>query len=251
MKAPELRTDGVLDHAWLARTLALPKNSSLVELDLQTLRQRLLAEDQVTSATLTKHFPDRLIVQITERSPVARVMTRWLDQERALLVARDGVIYAGEGYDPGILQTLPWLDGVKITPIGGHFKPIEGMPIASELLNRARLEAEHLYATWHVVSLARLGSDRKLEVRTRDGLTTIYFSTNDDFFRQLAKLDYITESLAVSANGSKATIDLSLGRDVPVMVTKPNEVPAPAPSHSTPALFTSAFSQSKKFQREF
>ena len=272
MKAPELKTDGVLDDAWLARTLDLPKHASLMELDLQRLRARLLAEDQVVSATLTKQFPDRLIVQITERGPVARVMTNYLGQRKALLVARDGVIYAGEGYDAAIIETLPWLDGIKLVPKGGGFQPIEGMPVAAELLTKARLEADHLYGKWSVLSLARLESDRKLEVRTKDGLEVIYFTTNDDFFRQLAKLDYIDEALATRAPGAKASIDLSLGQDVPVQVAAlPGEVPAgtanvvtarqstrvslpwtqkASDTQSTKALFLLPRSQPQKPQRE-
>ncbi len=237
MRPPELRTDGVLDGAWLLRTLALPEGASLMELDLATLRARLLAESQVAGATLTKHFPDRLVVQITERGPVARVMMQFLGQQKALLVGRDGVIYAGEGYDASILDTLPWLDGVKITPDGGGFQPIAGMNAAAELLGKARLEADHLYAEWNVVSLARLQSDRKLEIRTKDGLRTIYFTTTDDFFRQLAKLDYITEALNAKAPGARAVIDLSLGQDVPVQVAA-LEAEGVRPAHPAPAVRT-------------
>ena len=231
LRAPELRTDGVLDGAWLARTLALPAKTTLLELDLQKLRTRLLAEQQVATATLTKNFPDRLVVTISERNPVARVMTQMLGQKRALLVARDGVIYVGEGYDRATLETLPWLDGVKIVPAGGGFRPIAGMEQAAELLSKARLEAEHLYSTWGVISLARLATDRKLEVRTKDGRVLVYFTTNDDFFRQLAKLDYIADALGSRDPAASAVIDLSLGQDVPVMVTP---APAEEPAASGP-----------------
>lgn len=226
VKPPQLRTDGVLDNAWLARTLALPPKASLIELDLEKLRARVLAEPQVASATLTKSFPDRLIVTISERSPVARVMTQMLGEQRAFVVARDGVIFAGEGYDRSTLDSLPWLDGITIQPAGGGFRPIAGMEIAAELLSKARLEAEHLYNTWAVISLARLQSDHRLEVRTKDGRNLIYFSTDDDFFRQLSKLDYISDAVAARAPDAKATIDLSLGQDVPVMVTASPEAEA-------------------------
>lgn len=234
MKAPELHTDGVLDDAWLTRTLALPKNTSLVELDLGALRARLMADRQVINATLTKHFPDRLIVQLSERSPVARVMTRWMGQERRLLAARDGVLYEGTGYKEALLDTLPWLAGVKITPDGANFKPIAGMDVAAELLAKAQLEAQDLYASWGVISLAKLDSDHKIQVQTKNGCT-VYFSTNDDFFHQLARLDYIAEQLG-RVPGATATIDLTLGTDVPVRVTPPAETdPAAKPGAATAA----------------
>jgi cell division protein FtsQ len=149
MKAPELRTDGVLDEAWLTRTLALPPKSSLIELDLQKLRTRLLADDQVVSAELTRNFPDRLIVKISERSPVARIMTQWRGQMQPLLVARDGVLYVGNNYHPDLLATLPWLDGVSITAEGGKPRPIAGMMEVAELLAKARLGAGRALEALH------------------------------------------------------------------------------------------------------
>jgi hypothetical protein len=217
MKAPELRTDGVLDDAWLAGALALPKKASLTDLDLDKLRDRLLADQQIVSATLTRHFPDRLIAQITERAPVARVTTEAGGQRHVFLVARDGIVYDGKGYDQGMLATLPWLDGIELVPQKGGFRPLAGMTTVADLLATARLEAEHLYASWSVISLAHLDADHQIEVRTKRGPCTIYFSTRDGYFRQLGKLNYIWDQLTRIPE-AKATIDLSLGSDVPVMV---------------------------------
>src|SRR5580692_2944951 len=88
-----LTTDGVLDHTWAGRTLALPKNASLMSLDLYALRTRLLATGQIKAAVLTRNFPATLVINIQERSPVARVQVQVGDAPpRALLVARDGVV---------------------------------------------------------------------------------------------------------------------------------------------------------------
>lgn len=237
VKALELRTDGVLDDAWLARTLALAPGATLNELDLDRLRARLLADAQVVGASLTKDFPDRLVVRLTERTPVARVMTQWHGRQQALLVARDGVVYAGTGYDPAVLATLPWLAGVSITADrSGRLQPIAGMEPAAELLAKAQLEAGQLYSTWQVISLDHLASDHRIEVRTNNGIT-VDFNTRDDFFRQLAKLNYIWDQLP-RLPGLHGTIDLSLGRDVPVMLQATPAAPAggtpPAPPRRSP-----------------
>lgn len=220
LQAPRLKSDGVLDgnHPWIAQVLALRAKASLIELDLGALRERVLAEGQVATATLTRQFPDILLVQITERTPIARIMAEVGGERRQLLVARDGVIFEGEGYDSALLQTLPWLDGVRVAREAGRFLPIAGMEPASALVGRARLEAEHLYRTWHVISLERLASDREIEVRTRTPVAaTIVFSANGDFLLQLAKLDYLWDQL-VARPMQHARIDLSLGRQVPVTV---------------------------------
>ena len=62
-----LVTDGVLDRNWLARTLSIPQDATLMGLDLNQLRSRVLADAQVSSASIVRNFPDRLSVRISER----------------------------------------------------------------------------------------------------------------------------------------------------------------------------------------
>ena len=218
-----LTTDGVLDRVWLAHELALPRNASLMELDLQKLRARLLANGQVSAATLTRSFPATLEVQLAERSPVARLKT---DSGDVLLVARDGVMFEGACLDSAMIELLPWLDGFKLarTEHRKGFKPIEGMANVAELLAKVRLEADHLYRSWMIVSLARLQSDGLLEVRTKEG-NAIVFGGNGDFFRQIARLDFILEERLRAGASRPATIDLSLGGDVPVSDISPPTAP--------------------------
>ncbi len=236
MKPPELRTtrDGVLDDAWLARTLALPPRVSLLELDLEKLRGRVLADDQVTSATLTRLFPDRLIVQVTERTPVARVRVEPEGGARDLLVARDGVVFAGSGFDADMVATLPWLGGLTLVPEGAGFRPVARMGVVARLLTDAQLAAGHLYRTWQIVSLARLDTDQEIEVTTRDH-TTIVFSAKGAFFVQLSNLDYIMER-RLKLPATRARIDLTLGREVPVMITPLEETAEVKPAAVKPAV---------------
>ena len=161
----EMVTDGVLDKAWLGHTLALPRKATLMDLDLGQLQGRLLASGQVSSASVVRIFPATLRVRISERAPVARILAQAGGSEpRALLVARDGAVYEGAGYDLPLLDSLPWLDGVKLARRDGRIAPIDGMDSVAELLARARMEAEPLYRTWHVVSLAVLTINAVLTV---------------------------------------------------------------------------------------
>ena len=212
--------DGVLDATWLRQALALPKGVSLMELDLQQLRARLLADGQVSAASITRTFPDTLEVRIAERAPVARLHAQFENgEERTLLVARDGVVFAGLGFETSRLEQMPWLDGMKLTRAGGRFAPIEGMNFVADLLAQARLEADYLYATWQVVSLARLASDKEIEVRTKLGMVVV-FGTDGDFTQQIARLDYQLDELAKRAM-TASKINLALGREVPVTPATP------------------------------
>ena len=213
----ELTTDaeGVLDSTWLRQALALPKTASLMELDLEQLRGRLLASGQVSTASLTRKFPDTLTVRLTERKPILRVKAQLGEGEaRTLLVARDGVVFEGFGFSVDRLAELPWLDGVRLVRQDGKIRPIEGLKPVADLLARARLEAGHLYATWQVVSLAHLEFDQEIEVRATGG-TVLVFAAGRDFFPQLAKLDSLWERFA-NLPVPPSRIDLSLGREVPV-----------------------------------
>ncbi len=231
---PVLVTDGVLNQAWLLRTLALPRRATLMSLDLGRLRARLLADGQVEAATLIRNFPATLSVHLAERTPVARIEAQaggGLPQE--LLVARDGVVYSGVGYAPGLIASLPWLAGIRLEREGGGFAPVAGMPIVAELLAEARLEDEPLFRTWRVISLARLASDGEIEVRTQDGLKAV-FGTDDTFARQLARLDLVLDTAkAPDGAGRVSEVDLALGRQVPVAFA--SNPPAQASPFSTNA----------------
>jgi cell division protein FtsQ len=216
-----LTTDGVLDRAWLVRTLGLPKGATLMGLDLQALQARVLAGGQAASAAVIREFPSTLAVHLSERTPVAGVMGAAADgSSRRLLVARDGVVFDGVGYDPALLDSLPWLDGVRLARRGAGFAPIPDMQAVAELLGRAQLEAAHLYRTWRVVSLARLESDGVIVVTDADGLRAV-FGTREGFLPQLARLDTILDTAARARPGQPAAgdIDLSLGPEVPVRLT--------------------------------
>jgi hypothetical protein len=210
----DLKTDGVVDAAWLERTLALPKTVSLTELDLAVLRRRLLASGQVTAAKLDKEFPETLKISLSERSPVTRVKGALRGEQITLLVARDGTVYEGVGYNPLMIDALPWLDGVQLTLTDDRWAPISNMPLVAELLSQAQIDTVDLYKTWQVVSLARLEKYHELEVRTKPG-TTVVFAAQGDFQLQLAKLDYQWEQFAALPS-PPVRVDLSLGRDVAV-----------------------------------
>ncbi|MDB6168905.1 MAG: Polypeptide-transport-associated domain protein FtsQ-type [Verrucomicrobia bacterium] len=237
-----LTTDGTLDQAWLARALALPKDAPLMALDLFQLRTRLLACGQVRSATLTRNFPSTLAVTVAERPPVARLQVQGsAGTPQAYFVGRDGVVFEGINPDPKMVETLPWLSGVKLMRQGGVFQPLAGMDVVADLLARAKLEAEHLYAGWRSVSLARLQSDGEIEVTTKDG-SRIVFGTNEDFFRQLANLDAIVDAAKEHPEHVVRDINLTVGGQVPVAFNPAAAEPAPAaepgPAPSKTPLFT-------------
>jgi cell division protein FtsQ len=232
-----LTTDGVLDKAWLARTLALPRGASLMELDLEGLRSRLLASGQARTAAIVRKFPSTLAVTLSERSPVARLAAPGAGPGGpALLVARDGIAYHGSGYDPAMTGSLPWLVGANPARPGGRPAPIAGMGTVADLLNRAQLDAAPIYRTWKSVDISRLETDGEIVVLTGDGLRET-FGTQEDFYRQLAKLDLLLDAAAARPGEVIRDINLSLGGQVSVAMAPAPAPPAPgaAPGGAVPA----------------
>ncbi|MCB1103920.1 MAG: FtsQ-type POTRA domain-containing protein [Opitutaceae bacterium] len=238
VKEVALRTDGVLDQAWIMRTLAMPPKATLMDLDIGQLHDRLLADPQVRSATVSRKFPATLEVSLAERSPVALVNAKIGNEApRPYLVARDGTVYRGSGYDQATLAALPWLDGVKLRLAGDHFEPIRGMNAVADLLATARNEAPHLYHTWKVISLERLESDAEIHVRATN-IEKVIFSarSSGDFLRQIAQLDVLLDSVHAAEDQPVDEINLAVGRmidgriQVPVTFKDPLAVPARAPA---------------------
>jgi cell division protein FtsQ len=238
----EVVTDGVLDKAWLRRTLALPPAATLANIDPATLRLRVLTGGQVLAAELIRHFPATLSVHLAERTPVARLMAdSGQGAPREYLVARDGVVFAGQGFDPAMVKTLPWLDGVRPVPSGPGKAMIAGMDETAEFLARCSLDAPHLYRTWRVVSLARLASDGLIEVRNAAGTRIVFRPQDENLYSQLARLDTVLDAVAGAVPADKVKkIDLSFPDRAVVAIDQPPPAPTAAAGRRAAQLSPSA-----------
>ncbi len=239
-----LRTDGVLTEGWVSRTLALREGITLMELNIDGLRAQLESHQQVSGATVRRRFPSTLEVSLAERAPVARISARDLQgKTQILLVARDGVVFSGVGFEREFRQTLPYLDGIKLVRDEGRLRPIKGMDIASQLLATARNEAPHLYKGWKVVSLARLEDEQEIEVQSAKVQRIVFTTRSEDaFLKQIAQLDVLLDSVRAHTDQPVREINLAIGRmsdgrmQVPVTFSEtiPVEtvVPQGSPSNS-------------------
>jgi hypothetical protein len=259
-----VRTDGVLDKAWVQQTLALPKTASLMELDLVGLKRLLEESGQVSKAVIERRFPDVLVVTLQERTPVTRVMARMGDAAPvAFMVSRDGTVYSGFGYDAGMTEALPFIDGVRLVREGFGFARIEGMDAVADLLGTAQASAPALYRSFKIVSLARFNLDRTLMVKSTEVEVITFGSSQDSFYRQLARLDYILdEARHQTSVGPLKSVNLAIGdKQVPVSFdttggdrelsrTPATSLLRPAPLSGT-ALFSPPSRNSSPSKRDF
>jgi cell division protein FtsQ len=255
-----VRTDGVLDKTWVRRTLELPETASLMELDLADLKRRLEESRQVSKAVIERRFPDILGITLQERTPVAQVMALIGDAAPvSFMVSRDGTVYSGSGYDPAMAGGLPYIDGVKLVREGAAFARIEGMEAVADLLGTAQVSAPGLYRSFRIVSLARFALDRTLAVKSTEVDVITFGASQDSFYRQLARLDYILEETRrQNAAGRLKSVNLAIGdKQVPVAFDTANADPSRPASTARPAppagasLFSFPSRNSPPSQRDF
>lgn len=220
---PVLITDGVLTRDWLKETLRLPREATLLSLDLAELRDRLQAHRQVKLAMVRRNFPKTLVVTLQERMPVARIQVEdGARHPRMLLVAPDGVAFEGRGFDRELIATLPWLSGFKLKRDEGGYAPIPGMEAVSSLLTTAQTEAPWLYRDWLIVSLARLESHNEIVVSAQD-LHEIVFTRGRSYFQQLAQLDLILDRTRDRTDAQLQKVNLAIGNQAAVLFDRPPE----------------------------
>ena len=227
-----VRSDGVLNRAWVERTLNIAPGTGLMTLDLAELRDRLLQTGQVRTAVVTRRFPDVLGVTLEERGPVLRVRALNASGEPMhFFASRDGSVFSGERYAEEMVNALPWLDGASLTRsvTGVGFARLEGMDAVADLLGTMRGSAPARAKDVQAVSIARFARDSVVLVRTSE-VAEIVFGTREDFYRQIARLDYILDELRARPGAAPIrSINLAIGgNQVPVSFELPPAPAAPA-----------------------
>lgn len=233
-----LETNGALNEPWVRATLALPERITLMEVDLLMLKARLLRDPQVEAATVSRIFPASLVVELTERLPVARLRE---PGGETLLVARDGVSFRGQGFSAEAVAALPFLVGVEPDAQGGVPERIAGMDTVADLLARTRDLAPHLLERWTEIDVSRLAYDGLVEVHAND-IPRIIFSKEYGFSDQLAWLDWARDQ----APGPLKLVNVGLGPRViaepatPETAVKPGARPAGSAPAPRPAAVSAA-----------
>ncbi len=210
LKEIVFETDGVLPKSWVKDVLSLPAEVDIMSIDIHAENARIQRHGQVLSSSI-RRLPDRLVIRVEERRPVARLATR--DPQgrvMALLVDREGVAYSGIGYDRFELESLPFLAGIPPLQREGHgFKRIQGMAQVDDLLKATREYAPHLYDTWRVVDCSNLPL---LTVKSSE-IREIVFGP-DNYSEQLRLLAMIIENSRWRMSQLQERVDLSLGNQV-------------------------------------
>jgi cell division protein FtsQ len=212
----DVETTGGLRREKVLEWAEIPSNANLMALDIRAVRQRLLSQSEIGEAQISKILPNRLVIKVTERRPIARVVTNVIvGQGRALVYAldRNGVVIAprpGEDF-----MRLPEIIGANLLEI------IPGQRVTSQSVLAAidlilLLEASRLRP-----KLGRprvdISLEKTLRLSTPGGGWVILSCEQDLLEQQIERLAKIMEHASKRAMRIQSA-DLTVARNVPVVL---------------------------------
>jgi len=102
----------IFEEADILRMGGVNKNQSIWEMNLKVCEERISGNPFIENVRLRRQFPDRLIIDIEEKQPVALVNNKGrlycIDQEGLILPSKSGKLYALpliSGYFQGKIET--------------------------------------------------------------------------------------------------------------------------------------------------
>ncbi|MBO7521437.1 MAG: FtsQ-type POTRA domain-containing protein [Opitutales bacterium] len=217
------KTDGVITEQWARENSLMPEPQNLAQIDVMQIREKFLGVSQIKDASVAKIYPDKILIEISEYKPAARIAIARNKIAREYIVSREGVIYDPVCVPPESVADLPWIMGVPIIMKGDGFEKCDNAETIDELITSARAALPENFATWRTINARELGS-RTLPimiVSTTENVKIIFRSENIKY--QLEKLEYILRYFEEEGLGNVEKIDLSLKDKAIVSLRKKNE----------------------------
>lgn len=208
----EYKTDGAITKSWLAARGLFPRIQNLAEIDIIALRENFEKVGQIRKAEITKIYPDKIRIEVSEYVPAARVAIARGRVLKEYALSREGVFFESVCIPRESLMELPWVIGVPIVEIGGEIAPYSYAFKIDELVKAAREALPEHYKTWRTVNVRELGSATLpiILVTTSENMK-ILFSAHA-LEAQLEKLEYVLKYMRENGIDNIEKIDLSLSR---------------------------------------
>ena len=196
------------------RFLQVRRGQNLLALDLGELRRQLELQPIVEKAEISRELPGRLVVRITERVPVANISSG--SAGTRYQIDRYGVIISYQGGSEEFkkrLAALPEIIGASITDLRIG-RATTSMDIFYALSLIFKMDRMNPGMFWDIktIDVSHRGSEMLVVTTTEKSMIKIGITDMDQQLRRFAKVleDANQRSLRI------ATVDLTIGRDVPV-----------------------------------
>jgi cell division septal protein FtsQ len=212
----EYHSNGGIPARQAAAAAGLRSDMNLMEVDPGEVRSRLLALPRVKDVRVERRLPDRLVIEVNERLPVAWMTSvehgrgNNIDQRSRLFVDRDGVVFKCEELlrEYMMLPVINAADQPVITL---------GREIGSAAVRGALTLLEEMRVRdWPVpCSVSRIDIPNSWTLAAEMESGALYTFHPEHLARQLDRLAFILGK-ARAARRSVASVNLQMQRNVPV-----------------------------------
>ncbi|MDF1657297.1 MAG: FtsQ-type POTRA domain-containing protein [Verrucomicrobiales bacterium] len=220
LKRLDFKSDGILTQANLSEISNVSVGMKLLELDLENIRERISKIPVVQEVVVSREMPDRLNINVKERTPVAWISCPPLgvrpgDMERGFLVDDAGYLFRCLDLTEEI-EALPIIENFAMAePIEGLQMSDKGMLGAIDLVLRSPALSEDGSMDVHLV---RVRNEWSLQCRYRSGLQTVFSLYELD--RGLLDLQLVLKQ-AEKMGQHLATVDVSASENIPATFAGP------------------------------
>lgn len=210
LKTVEVQNDGtVLSREEILRHAAVPKGLNLFQINLKKVRADLELLPQVRRVEVRRQIPDRLVIRVEERVPIARLTSQRGLQWETYSIDREGYVMP---LDAGGADRKPLITGA----------PVGDLRVGSPVTSPEVFEALDLIQKCEITTLNALLDIDSVDV-SRSHLLLLTASDGMrakigvDFKDQnLRRLEFILNDARLKGL-RVATADLTVDRDVPVI----------------------------------
>jgi cell division protein FtsQ len=238
VKAIEVTSDGNLTREAVLRAADVAEGKNIFSISLPKVQEKLGALPQVEESRIQRILPNKLVISIQERRPVAWVVppetnVGSFNFENAYLVDRRGILLKTKSLAPEYLG-LPLIIGVDTSNCQAG-QPLEQDDVKAAL-DLIRASAEILQGRFQIQSID-VSKGYCLMVTDKQH-AAVTFST-DDIESQLHRLGIVLNYCDKNTRELQ-TVNLMVQRNLPVTFVQ--ETPAASPSDSTLGSSSSAAS---------
>lgn len=207
-----------LAQSHLSRNFFLFSSKNIFFLKAKKIQEALLERfPEITNVNLKRKFPDRLVIEIEERRPVAIFCQgESEDSQKCFFIDREGLIF--EEVSEENRSDYLVIKSVKpgLTLLGGMVLPREDLTrfleIRDGLKDNLNIPLEHVFQA----------NEEKLIAKTSQGWE-IYFNLREDVAKQLMNLGLVLEKeIGPEKRGSLEYIDLRFGSRVFYKFNRPS-----------------------------
>jgi cell division protein FtsQ len=232
----DVTTDGKLNRDAILKTAEISEGVNIFQVNLLQLQERLRSLPQVEESRVQRVLPNKLVISIQERRPVAWVVAS--DGvpptfENAFLVDRRGIVLKPKGSAPEYAG-LPVILGVETSSlVAGQALDKEEVKAALQLLRNA---AEILQTRLQIQSIDV--SKEYCLIVTDKQRSVLTFGT-DDLVLQLKRLERLMNYCEKNSKELQ-TVNLLVQRNIPVTFVQstalePEAGPTPSPEQVKPS----------------